>query len=60
MKSILFTLAAVALVAGCAEITEDFKHPFSATGGTSRTDTQNSPYRTEQSSPYPYNSPYGG
>ena len=60
MKSILIAVAAMALVAGCAELSEDFKHPFAATGATTQTDTPDSPYRTEQSSPYPYNSPYGG
>jgi hypothetical protein len=60
MKSIIFAVAAVALVAGCAELSEDFKHPFAATGSTAQSDGPNSPYRTEQSSPYPYNSPYGG
>ena len=59
MKTII-AVAAIALVAGCAEISEDFKHPFTASGASTQNDTQNSPYRTEQSSPYPYNSPYGG
>ena len=59
MKRII-AVAAIALVAGCAELPESLKHPFAASGATTQTDTQDSPYRTEQSSPYPYNSPYGG
>lgn len=59
MKSIFVALAAVALIAGCAELSEDFKHPFAATGGTSQTDTPDTG-SAKQQSPYPYNSPYGG
>ena len=59
MKSILIAVAAVALVAGCAELSEDFKHPFAATGATAQTDTPAAGSRTQQASPYPYNSPYG-
>ena len=53
MKSIITTLAAVALLAGCAELPESLKHPFAASGATTQSGTP------EQTSPYPYNSPYG-
>ena len=59
MKSIIVAVAAVALVAGCAELSEDFKHPFAATGGTTQTDTPDTG-TVKQASPYPYNNPYGG
>lgn len=57
MKTII-AIAAIALVAGCAEISEDFKHPFAATGATSQTDTPDTG-SAKQPSPYPYNNPYG-
>ncbi len=59
MKSILIAVAAVALVAGCAEIPESLKHPFAARGATAQTDTPDVGSRTQEVNPYPYNSPYG-
>jgi hypothetical protein len=58
MKSIVIALAAVALVAGCAELPESVKHPFAATGATTQTDTPDAG-TAKQANPYPYNSPYG-
>ena len=58
MKSSLIVLAAVALVAGCAEIPETLKHPFAARGATTQTDTPDVGTRQDVS-PYPYNPPYG-
>jgi hypothetical protein len=58
MKSIFIAVAAVALVAGCAELSEDFKHPFASAGATTQTDTPDAG-NAKQASPYPYNSPYG-
>ena len=59
MKSIVTTLAAVSLVAGCAELPESIKHPFAAAGASTQTDTPDAG-NAKQPSPYPYNSPYGG
>lgn len=59
MKSTLIAVAAVALVAGCAELPESIKHPFASAGGTTQTDTPDAGNRTQQASPYPYNPPYG-
>ena len=56
MKSIITTVAAVALVAGCAQLPESLKHPFAASGSTTQTDTQDAG-TAKQVSPYPYNSP---
>jgi uncharacterized lipoprotein YajG len=58
MKSIVIAVAAVALVAGCAELPESVKHPFAATGATAQTDPPDA-VSAKQASPYPYNSPYG-
>ena len=58
MKSILVAVAAVALVAGCAELPESLKHPFAAAGASTQTDTPDAA-NVKQASPYPYNSPYG-
>jgi hypothetical protein len=57
MKRIVIALALVA-VAGCAELPESVKHSFAARGATTQTDTPEVG-RTQQASPYPYNSPYG-
>jgi uncharacterized lipoprotein YajG len=59
MKRILIALAAVALVAGCAELPESLKHPFAARGATTQTDTPDVGTRTQEANPYPYNPPYG-
>lgn len=58
MKSIITTVAAVALVAGCAELPESLRHPFAASGATTQTDTPDAG-TVKQANPYPYNSPYG-
>ena len=49
MKSIVITLAAVALVAGCAELPESIKHPFAASGATTQTDTPDTGVAKQQS-----------
>ncbi|HZS69791.1 MAG TPA: hypothetical protein VFA72_21970 [Burkholderiales bacterium] len=59
MKSLITALAAVALVAGCAQLPESLKHPFAAAGATSQTDARDAG-TVKQVNPYPYNSPYGG
>jgi uncharacterized lipoprotein YajG len=59
MKSLVIALAAVALVAGCAELPESLKHPFAARGATAQTDTPDVGSRTQEANPYPYNPPYG-
>lgn len=55
MKSIVTTVVAVAMVAGCAELPESLKHPFAASAGSTQTDTPDA--AAKQTSPYPYNSP---
>jgi hypothetical protein len=60
MKSTLIALAAVALVAGCAELPDSVKHPFAARGATTQTDTPDVGTSSQEVNPYPYNPPYGG
>jgi hypothetical protein len=59
MKPIVIALAAVALVAGCADLPDTVRHPFAARGATTQTDTPDVGTQAQQASPYPYNSPYG-
>ena len=60
MKRFAIAFAAIALMAGCAELPESFRQSSAAQGATTQTDTPDVGTRTPQAAPYPYNPPYGG